>query len=209
MITILQKIAKGEHEQQDFKMRIDSAVKIAKTLSAFANTSGGSLLIGVKDNGKISGIDPEEEAHMVEAAADMYCKPRIEINYFTHITDNGKKILEAIVHKGNKPPYFAKDENNNWIAYLRKDDENIIAGGFILSVWSTKKTIKPNVYAHTEKEQKIFSALNEFPGMGLNALQKHVRINRTYLFKTLSKLISWDLISFKITNGKIALYLNQ
>ena len=28
--------------------------KIAKSLSAFANTEGGRLLVGVKDNGKIA-----------------------------------------------------------------------------------------------------------------------------------------------------------
>ena len=62
-------IREGEHQQQDFKFRIDSTAKIAKTLSAFANTDGGKLLIGVKDNGKITGIDPEEEFFMIEGAA--------------------------------------------------------------------------------------------------------------------------------------------
>ncbi len=41
-------IAEGEHQQQDFKFEISDARKIAKTLSAFANTDGGRLLIGVK-----------------------------------------------------------------------------------------------------------------------------------------------------------------
>ena len=49
-------IAEGEHQQQDFKFEISDARKIAKTLSAFANTDGGKLLIGVKDNGKIAGV---------------------------------------------------------------------------------------------------------------------------------------------------------
>ena len=45
-------IAEGEHQQQDFKFEISDARKIAKTLSAFANT---------KDNGKIAGVRSEEE----------------------------------------------------------------------------------------------------------------------------------------------------
>jgi predicted HTH transcriptional regulator len=44
-------IAKGEHQQLDFKFEISDSRKIAKTLVAFANTNGGVLLIGVKDNG--------------------------------------------------------------------------------------------------------------------------------------------------------------
>ena len=53
-------IAEGEHQQQDFKFEISDARKIAKTLSAFANTNGGKLLIGVKDNGKIAGVRSDE-----------------------------------------------------------------------------------------------------------------------------------------------------
>lgn len=63
-------IAQGEHQQQDFKFEVSDSKKIARTLSAFANTDGGRLLIGVKDNGKISGIRGDEEYYMIEAASD-------------------------------------------------------------------------------------------------------------------------------------------
>ena len=41
-------ISQGEHQQQDFKFEVSDSKKIARTLSAFANTDGGRLLIGVK-----------------------------------------------------------------------------------------------------------------------------------------------------------------
>ena len=44
-------ILEGEHEHQDFKYQITDARKIARSIAAFANNSGGHLLIGVKDNG--------------------------------------------------------------------------------------------------------------------------------------------------------------
>lgn len=68
-------IGEGEHENQDFKFEISDAMKIARTISAFANHSGGRLLIGVKDNGKISGIKSDEEIYMIDQAASMYCRP--------------------------------------------------------------------------------------------------------------------------------------
>lgn len=76
---IQQLITEGEHVHQDFKFAISDARKIAKSLSAFANTGGGRLLIGVKDNGKIAGIRSEEELYMIEAAATMYCKPALQL----------------------------------------------------------------------------------------------------------------------------------
>ena len=63
-------IAEGEHQQQDFKFEISDARKIAKTLSAFSNTDGGRLLIGVKDNGKIAGVRSDEEQYMKKRQPD-------------------------------------------------------------------------------------------------------------------------------------------
>ena len=49
-------ISEGEHQQQDFKYRVSDAMKLAKSVSAFANTDGGRLLIGVRDDGNMSGV---------------------------------------------------------------------------------------------------------------------------------------------------------
>ena len=68
---IQQLVAQGEHVQQDFKFAITDARKIARSISAFANTEGGRLLVGVKDNGKIAGVRSEEEIYMIEAAENL------------------------------------------------------------------------------------------------------------------------------------------
>jgi predicted HTH transcriptional regulator len=77
-------ILEGEHQRLDFKFEISDAKKIARTFAAFANTSGGTLLIGVKDNGNITGIRSDEEEYMAESAAHIYCKPRVEYKIVTH-----------------------------------------------------------------------------------------------------------------------------
>jgi predicted HTH transcriptional regulator len=79
-LTLTQLIKLGENQQQDFKHTIEDQKKIARTLVAFANTEGGRLLIGVKDNGKVAGVNPEEEYHMIEGAAKLFCKPEIKFD---------------------------------------------------------------------------------------------------------------------------------
>ncbi len=75
---LLNKIKEGEHQTQDFKFRIDSSQKIAKTLSAFANTDGGSLLIGVKDNYVPPSSDKPHKAKEANAKWLAYVRQRDE-----------------------------------------------------------------------------------------------------------------------------------
>jgi len=71
-------ISEGEHQMLDFKFEISDSRRIARSLAAFANTDGGRLLVGVKDNGAIAGVRSDEEIHMIQAAAEMYCQPKVE-----------------------------------------------------------------------------------------------------------------------------------
>ena len=73
-MNLLREIAQGEGQCLEFKFRVDSQRKIAKTLVAFANSDGGRMLIGVKDNGVVAGARGEEELHMIQGAADLHTR---------------------------------------------------------------------------------------------------------------------------------------
>ena len=87
-------IAEGENQKLDFKYCVSDSRKIARTLSAFANTDGGRLLIGVRDNGSIADIRSNEEIYMVDTAAHILCRPVIEYSLRQHVI-GGKTILEV------------------------------------------------------------------------------------------------------------------
>ena len=53
------KILAGESKVLEFKEILPQGDKIAKTVIAFSNTSGGQLIIGVGDDRTIKGIDPD------------------------------------------------------------------------------------------------------------------------------------------------------
>ena len=145
-------IAEGEHQQQDFKFEISDARKIAKTLSAFANTDGGRLLIGVKDNGKIAGVRSEEEKYMIEAAAQLYCVPEVEYSLQTYIVE-GRQVLVATIEETPHKPVYAKDETGKPLAYLRIKDENILATPIHLRVWQQSDSPRGELIRYTEREQ--------------------------------------------------------
>lgn len=59
----------------DFKQKVTSQSKIAKTISAFANAKGGLIIVGISDQKRIVGIDPDEEIFMIQKANSTYCSP--------------------------------------------------------------------------------------------------------------------------------------
>lgn len=127
-------ISGGENQRVDFKYCINDSRKIAKTLSAFANTEGGTLLLGVRDNGSIAGVNSEEEYYMIDSAARLFCSPEVPIIIRQHMI-NGKTIIEVEVGKGSHRPYLAKGEDGKWKAYFRNFDQNLVANKIMLKLW--------------------------------------------------------------------------
>ena len=127
-------IDEGEHQMLDFKFEISDSKKIARTIVAFANTDGGRLLIGVKDNGNISGIKSEEEKHMIQTASEIYCRPTVEYKAQEWVI-NGKTVLEIIIPKSKYHKHRAPDHNNIYKVYIRVKDQNIIADNILLKIW--------------------------------------------------------------------------
>ena len=106
---LLSLIREGEHQQQDFKYRVSDACNLAKSVSAFANTDGGRLLIGVRDDGHLSGVRSEEEIFMMHQAAYKFCKPEPSIKFDTFHVD-GRTIVIATVPPSDKRPVCAQDD---------------------------------------------------------------------------------------------------
>ena len=193
MVTYLQRlIEQGENQQLDFKYCVSDSRKIARTLSAFSNSDGGRILIGVRDNGSIAGIRSDEEIYMVDTAAHLFCRPEITYTIKQHVT-GGKTFLEVEVMKGNKRPYQVKDESGRWLAYFRHNDQNLLANRVLLQVW--------------RKEEKKKGVLVKF-GKAENTLMDYLKRNGSVTlskFKQISKISSYraeailaNLILFKV-----------
>ena len=113
----------GEDTYRDFKFTINDPQKIAKSIVAFANQKGGSLFIGVEDNGEIFGCRPKVEYHHFLDILEEYCHPIPEVDFYVFETEDGKDVLEASVVEGIKKPYAALNKKGDHIIYLRVDDK--------------------------------------------------------------------------------------
>jgi hypothetical protein len=211
--TYIKKIIQaGENQQLDFKFEISDSRKIAKTLVAFSNTDGGKLLIGVKDNGKIAGVRTDEEFFMVQAAADMYCRPIVNFESKRWVVE-GKTVLEVTIPKGKNLPYMAETEPDKWLAYIRVKDENILATSVHLKVWRNKSHDKGILVEYSEKIKMLMEYLELHPSISVSRFCRIAFLPRSAAENILADLIYFGLIEmvyeeihfvFRLKNKKSA-----
>jgi predicted HTH transcriptional regulator len=201
-------IEEGEHQQQDFKFAITDAKKIARSLTAFANTDGGRLLIGVKDNGVIAGVRSEEELHMIDAAMQMYTRPKIRCKAKTWIVE-GKTVVEVIVEKGNNKPYSAPNENGKWTVYIRQNDNNILANKLLVKSWRKKKS-PLGMFIELEREHNILiDYLKEHEHITISKFCRKASINLKHAEDIIVDLLTIDLIDYENVDTKTVYSLKR
>ncbi|WP_341906732.1 RNA-binding domain-containing protein [Fluviicola taffensis] len=200
MQSIKQLIQEGEHQQQDFKFRIDDSKKIARTLVAFANTDGGRLLIGVKDNGKIAGVDPTEEIHMIEAAVDMYSKPKLEFQSRVWQEDM-KLVLEISIEKTANRPVLALDEEGKWKAYVRRKDHTLLANKILLSTWKLERFDQKKPQKIGEEETRLLNIIDQNPQITLSKIYRLSSLDKSNIDRLLPLFICWGLVSMEMNEN--------
>jgi len=195
-------IEQGEHQQLDFKFEINDSKKIARTLSAFANTDGGRLLIGVKDNGNISGIRSEEEYYMIEAASKMYTRPEVAFNA-TRWNINGKNVLEIYVAPSDDKPHTAPDKEDKYKAFIRVNDENILANEILLLFW--KKRLKSNgiLLKISKPVEKLLNYLDKHTYINISQFCRIAHINYYTAKNILSDLMAMNTLEYVVINKHI------
>lgn len=201
-------IEQGEHQQQDFKYCINDSKKIAKSLVAFANTNGGRLLIGVKDNGKIAGISSDEEFYMVEAAAKIFSKPQISFTTKQWQIES-KTVLEIWIEPSNEKPHFAKDENGKWLAYIRVDDENFLAHKIQIEVWKKQNSSKGIYFTYSDDERFLIEYLQQNKSISFSKFMRLAHIPRKKAEEVLSNFVIIDIIKMNTTPDGTIFVLNN
>ena len=118
--------------QESETVELKSAVvdDIKKEIIAFANSDGGKLYIGVRDDGEVAGLDdPDGTALQVSNMVRDSIKP--DITMFLHyqiIEEDGKKIIEISVQRGtNRPYYIAKKGMRPEGVYVRQGYSSVPA----------------------------------------------------------------------------------
>ena len=121
----------GENMTLEFKSRLDEGGGIDKnrflqSVVAFANTSGGTILLGVANDGQVLGLDSNDTKDTVVRKIDSNISP---VPYFEVIPQEqeGRPILVIRVREGTMKPYALMVNKNKPQFYVRMDGSNKLA----------------------------------------------------------------------------------
>lgn len=187
--------AKGEGLKIEFKKKAAFPEKIVREVIALANTQGGDLLIGVDDDGTVSGQRfIEEEIFVMEKAIRELIYPALEVEVFT-IKLNEKKGVAVfrIPLSPNRPHYLKEGEKRQ--AFIRVADRSVKASREVWEVLKKSRTPKDTVFRYGQKEEVLMKALGEKSQITLVEFARIARIPKFLASKTLVKLVVANVLT--------------
>jgi hypothetical protein len=145
---------------------------------------------------------------MVESAAFLYCKPEVAFETRNHSIE-GKQVLEVYIPPAEKKPVYAKDESDRWMAYVRADDENILAGIIQMQLWKEEDHEGGRLLEFTRKEQILLKTLSRSPGSTLTRIQRDTGFRRKELISLMTQLVRFDVVRMGLAGGKYRFSLKE
>jgi len=95
-------------ESEKLELKVQYTTEIKKEIVAFLNSDGGTLIIGVDDNGKVVGVENAKEIierislmihEAIKPDASLICSAG-------EYEEDGKTIVKVVIGRGVKKPYY-------------------------------------------------------------------------------------------------------
>ncbi len=184
----------GEGMYLEFKRTIPSAYKIAREIAAFANTKGGTLLIGVDDDKSLVGVmGYQEEEFLLDKAAQKLCKPAVDIKIeIVHFGDRDLLVIK-VPEVTDKPVYVKGDGEQ--IVFMREKDQNKVASKELIEIIKKRNSDEGITFEYGPEEQKLFRYLNEYGEITVKKFAQIVNITRERASATLVNLVAAEILN--------------
>jgi predicted HTH transcriptional regulator len=190
-------IDEGEGFEIEFKRKVSTPEKIAKTLSGFANTKGGHILFGVDDDGSIVGVESEKsEVDLIEQAGTFFCVPEIHPT-IDIVPFDGKDVVVAYVHESEDKPHMFTGNVNGDVqggedtrVYIRVNAKTVMASKEVVRILrSERPDAKPMKIEIGENEKRLLKYLDEHERITVPEFARLVNISDRRASRTLVALV--------------------
>lgn len=115
---LLEVIASGETSGVEFKRDDVRPEQIGKEIVAMANLKGGRILLGVEDDGAITGVQRRDVEEWMMNIFASKVHPMLIPFYEEVLMDDGKRVAVVTFAEGSSKPYVVRHEGREEI-YIR------------------------------------------------------------------------------------------
>lgn len=169
-------IKTGEGTYLEFKRLISAPEKIARELAAFANTRGGTMLIGVDDDKTMVGIESYyEQEYLLDKAVNYCCIPPLDVKVET-VQYKDRDIIVVYVKEADEKPVYVEQEGKKMV-YIREKDKSVQASKEVERVLMNSTSTSGIHFEYGPNEQKLFRYLNEYQRITVKEFANLVNIS--------------------------------
>lgn len=182
-------IQTGEGMYLEFKKTTPSVEKIAREIAAFANSKGGTILIGVDDHKNITGVSAYfEEEYLLHKAAYECCVPAVEIE-IELIHSGNQDVMVVRVPEVEKKPIYNKSKKKR-LVFVRRDDKSVLASDEQAEILKKRYSDEGVTFEYGEREQMLFRYLNEYGEITVLKYSQLINVTTYRASKILVNLVS-------------------
>lgn len=193
-------VSQGEGLHLEFKRKASHPEKIVREMIAFANTEGGTLLIGVSDDGSMPGVAyPEEESHAIHKALQEHCKPSLPLSESIIPLSQKHFIVRYDISKGESRPYYFHVSTVEKETYVRTKDMSVKASREMKEIIRRAKSDKGVRFMFGDHEKRLMEHLEISKTITLKEFQTITGLNRMKAAKKLILLVLANVLSITAT----------
>ncbi len=188
--TLKDLVRQGEGDNLEFKLKTNHPERIVREIVAFANASGGKLLIGIGDDKTIKGLKyADEDEYILERAIEKLCTPAISYRIERIPLTDERDVLVFHIHRSTEKPHAVLEPDGRKKTYVRVKDKSVQASPEMREIMKRTRHNRDVRFNYGEKEQKLMQLLDQQQSVTVDSFASFVGITRRMASRTLVLLV--------------------
>lgn len=193
-------VSGGEGLRVEFKRKLPEWEKLIREVVAFANTQGGTVFIGVDDNGEIFGVkDPREIEEAIDIKLDQYAWPPVPVRIETVPITRKRSVVCIHVRKSDQKPHRALTQpgEKRGLALIRIEDESCTASLEVFELLKYEGRERNTRVEFGDKEKVLMEYLEKNSYITLRIFKEIAKLPKQIASRTLVHLVKANVLKIQ------------
>ncbi len=190
-------VAEGENLHVEFKRKLPEWEKLIREVVAFTNTQGGTVFIGVADDGQLFGVkDPWEIQESIEIKLKQYARPPVPVSIEIVPITRKRSIVCVHVPESKQKPHLAlsRPEDKRGKALIRIADESCTASAEVFKLLKYEGRERNTKVEFGDKEKILMEYLDQNTYITLQKFKEIAKIPKQIASRTLVHLVKANIL---------------